>query len=159
MPVQYNLTTQRSFSSSPDFRDFVIYHHSVSRRIEPHWVTVASDRREGCLETRSGISTMENQVKVKHIAYGMKPQASRHRAASLAHLDRITSTHHHPITQRPAASCVGPSHLDTLLSPKPTCLTMLLQHLLAVALTSFFPPNFLYGYFGANGTRSTEKYV
>lgn len=71
----------------------------------------------------------------------------------------ITSTHHHPITQRPAASCVGQSHLDTLLSPKPTCLTMLLQHLLAVALTSFFPPNFLYDCFGASGTRSTEKYV
>ena len=41
IPVQYNHTTQRAFSSSPDFRDFVIYHHSVSRRIETHWATVA----------------------------------------------------------------------------------------------------------------------
>jgi hypothetical protein len=46
-----------SFSSSPDFRDFVIYHHSVSRRIEPHWASVANDRREESLGTRGGIRT------------------------------------------------------------------------------------------------------
>jgi len=65
---------------------------------------------------------VENQMNVKHIAYGMKPQASQASTASLAHLDKInsfsllaipkdahrslwrftplemTSTRHHPIT-------------------------------------------------------------
>ena len=78
MSVQYNLTTQRAFSSSPDFCDFVIYHHSVLRRIEPHWATVANDRRGGCASELGAEHTprVETQMKVKHNAYGMKLQAS-----------------------------------------------------------------------------------
>lgn len=89
VPVQYNHTTQRAFSSSPDFRDFVIYHHSVSRRIEPHWATVANDRRRDSLGTRSVIRTARrNQMKVNHITYRMKPQAPDTVTASFAHLDK-----------------------------------------------------------------------
>jgi hypothetical protein len=54
------------------FRDSVIYHLSVLRRIDPHWATVASDRRD----EHFGDSERAEYVKVKHIASSMKYETS-----------------------------------------------------------------------------------
>jgi hypothetical protein len=71
-----------TFPSSPVFRDFVIYRHSVSGRIEPHWVTVANDRREKCLGTRDGIRTSRqrsDEDETHLIRYETSGLRARHR--------------------------------------------------------------------------------
>ncbi len=61
------------------FRDSVIYHLSVLRRIDPHWATVASDRWDkhfGDSKRAEYAPRIGNRMKVKHIGSSLKYETS-----------------------------------------------------------------------------------